>query len=469
MRLKNGGKDVPTTALLVLALCWTMNVFPLSPAVAQVPDLSLLWPVDPDNRGALGNDYAHFNYVVKNEYHTGIDISAPIGTAVRAVADGWVVKIQENGGRVDRNVPCNPNPPPGQGSNCADHGYGSTVIIKHELGEGVIYTQYSHLNTINEHLKEACGPENTNVERRRICATPVRVGVEDVLGEVGCSRYGESICDTSFNPHLHFEVKDFPTLGTGGDTGGDDDGEFGYTPNHPDDYGYYDPVLNLHNVTDFMSPSRVRVSVNGLSLRVGPGGAGNTEYRVIRSLNAGEEYEAIANSGATTIPDCPGGWYQIRHGNGGRFADINRGGEIPDGWACSDFVSEIHSAQPCHRYVSGDPAPSPYGLAWNWFSSERELLLTARCAPDTTTITVGKNNDNLPPSGAGRVYTWGKVYAYDGVSWNIHTPVPVTCTRETTTVDDATPEDSLPDYWCNGTLEGSLPPSIRWFAGFTCI
>ncbi len=123
----------------------------------------------------------------------------------------------------------------------------------------------------------------------------------------------------------------------------------------------------------------------------------------------------------------------------------------------------------CSRYGSGTPASASYGLAWNWFSSARELLLSAFCAQNETNITIGKVNASLPSSNAGLVYSWGKAYAYDGSSWNIQQPLAVTCNGVKTVVADATPTDTLPDFWCNGTLTGSLPTGSSFFVGYTCV
>ena len=89
------------------------------------------WPVAvKDVNGALllTNDYAHYDYVVEQEYHTGIDIPAASGTAVVAAASGEIVFIQEY------EKDCT--------SMCEDYNLGTTVTIRHEEN---VYTQYSHL------------------------------------------------------------------------------------------------------------------------------------------------------------------------------------------------------------------------------------------------------------------------------------------------------------------------------------
>ncbi len=127
------------------------------------------------------------------------------------------------------------------------------------------------------------------------------------------------------------------------------------------------------------------------------------------------------------------------------------------------------NAAPCSRYLSGVPAPSPYGLAWNWLSSAKELLLSSNCEGAVTTVTIGSPNTGIPTGGAGLVYSWGKVYAYYNNSWNVNQPVPLTCNGTKIPVADATPTDAFPDYWCNGTLTGALPANAPFFVGYTCI
>ncbi len=123
----------------------------------------------------------------------------------------------------------------------------------------------------------------------------------------------------------------------------------------------------------------------------------------------------------------------------------------------------------CTRYGSGDPAPTSYGLAWNWLATARTLILSLTCTGSTLDATIGSPNTSLPTSRRGLVYSWGKVYAYTGASWNISQPVPLTCNGTKIPVADVTPTDGLPDFWCNGTLTGTLPGSATFFVGYTCI
>jgi murein DD-endopeptidase MepM/ murein hydrolase activator NlpD/photosystem II stability/assembly factor-like uncharacterized protein len=286
-----------------------------------VPGLSLIWPLAIDDRGQLGNDYAHYNFVVKipPKYHTGIDLVISTGTTVRAATDGQVVKIQEN------DVGCNPD----VGGACEDHGYGTSVIVRHVANGATVYTQYSHMNFVAANILSACGPVDSGRRNRHTCGNPVSVSAGTTLGASGASCYGSNCT----SPHLHFEVKTFGTLGTDGD----DAGEFGYTASDPGQSGYRDPIVNVHDTSAISPPARVLV-LSAVTLRVGPGGSGNTVYRTMRSLNAGEEYDAIRSSGSTTSPNCPGGWYQIRPTNGSLFTDTTVGGQIPEGWVCSDSV-----------------------------------------------------------------------------------------------------------------------------------
>ena len=56
-----------------------------------------------------------------------------------------------------------------------------------------------------------------------------------------------------------------------------------------------------------------------------------------------------------------------------------------------------------------------------------------------------------------------------GESWNAHQPLSVTCAGTKIAVSDVTSSDAHPDYWCNGTLSGTLPSNASFFAAYTCI
>jgi murein DD-endopeptidase MepM/ murein hydrolase activator NlpD len=113
------------------------------------------WPVN----GRLESGYGVRSDPFSQEgaYHTGLDISAPIGTRVTATADGVVVQA-------------------GIGNGFG--GYGRLVVVDHGNG---YQTYYGHLSRVSVML----GQE-------------IRQG--DIVGDVGMS-------GRSTGPHLHYEVR----------------------------------------------------------------------------------------------------------------------------------------------------------------------------------------------------------------------------------------------------------------------
>lgn len=104
-------------------------------------------------------------------YHQGVDFAAPVGTVVRAPADGVVVVSHGGSG-------------PARGFG----GYGRVVVVRHELH----WTLYAHLDSV--HLPAGSG-----------------VSAGQQLGTVGRT------CFTREDPtrlcrgaHLHFEVASTP-------------------------------------------------------------------------------------------------------------------------------------------------------------------------------------------------------------------------------------------------------------------
>ncbi len=283
--------------------------------IGQREEALFTWPVRPDNRGTISQDYAHFDLGRPNAYHGGLDIAVDRGSAVHPTAPGVVIQIVEN------DIGCVQT----QGG-CEDQGFGNTVIVEHIYQGTPVYSQYAHLDTINGALLQACGPIDAGQRRTRTCAPPVPVDLSTQLGTVGSSAFGSN---SEVDVHLHFETKGFAALHAG---------DFGYTLTHPDLHGYFDPVLFLHELTNNALPNRIRINTGALNLRLGPGGHADTTYRPLNVVRRGEEYEVLNATGDTSPLTCPGGWYQIRPDNGAQFRDTTGGGEIPEGWVCIDFV-----------------------------------------------------------------------------------------------------------------------------------
>lgn len=118
----------------------------------QLADAPSIWPVEGPVGSSFGERQDPFNG--EGAFHTGIDIDAPIGTPVRAAADGDVLDAS------------------------TDAGYGREVVLDH--GHGVI-TLYGHLSKIDvipgQHV--------------------IRGQIIGLVGESG----------RATGPHLHYEVR----------------------------------------------------------------------------------------------------------------------------------------------------------------------------------------------------------------------------------------------------------------------
>lgn len=170
----------------------------------------------------------------KERYHTGIDYQKP-------EPGGSLDVVAANRGIIVRR----------EILNYYDQGMGTNLILEHELETGEkVYSSYSHLASIAEGLEEG-----DTVEKGQ------------VLGIMGGSGNGEP---DYWGVHLHFEIKDRPV--THSPRGGT---YWGYTPTHPNQFGYYDPdafigIVAVKDPTPPPPPLTVTVlSPNGGTFRRG--------------------------------------------------------------------------------------------------------------------------------------------------------------------------------------------------------
>jgi len=121
---------------------------------------------------------------------------------------------------------------------------GNTIIIEHSINGEKLYSLYAHLSLIKTNLKEGD-----------------IINKGEIIGQVGNSGYGcenywrigKDGCNETGkrDTHLHFELKKAPVLENpeGGDACQTPIGDwrfcYGYTPDYPQDYGYYDPTAFL--------------------------------------------------------------------------------------------------------------------------------------------------------------------------------------------------------------------------------
>jgi murein DD-endopeptidase MepM/ murein hydrolase activator NlpD len=97
--------------------------------------------------------------------HNGIDVAVPVGTSVRSIADGEVVRSDI------RDV----------------NGYGNFIIVKHNINGETLFSCYAHLS-------------------KRISDVGDKVKKGEEIGKSGGAR-GAVGSGMSTGPHLHFEIR----------------------------------------------------------------------------------------------------------------------------------------------------------------------------------------------------------------------------------------------------------------------
>lgn len=142
--------------------------------------------------------YTSTNCAAKGKHHTAIDYCLPEGAPIKPTASGKIVYVEY--------------------MNSRDHGMGTNLIIEHTLtSKEKVYSSYSHLQGVPRGVSKGQWVK----------------GGKDIIGYIGGSGYGRS---NYWGAHLHFEIK--AKAVTQSPWGGT---FWGYTPRHPNNYGYYDP------------------------------------------------------------------------------------------------------------------------------------------------------------------------------------------------------------------------------------
>lgn len=193
----------------------TLLVSSLAASAFGQEDLTFGRPTSTRQIGGCG--YSAMTCANKTRRHTAIDYR-------NSEIDPWV--YASNRGKVVRLEFVNPN----------DMGMGTNLILEHELASGgKIYTTYSHL---------------AFVEAGLTVGSLVEKGQR--IGRMGGSGNGEA---GYWIVHLHFEVKDSPVTHNPSGSGI----FWGYTPTHPDGFGYHDP-------NSFFGVVEVKPAAAGISL-----------------------------------------------------------------------------------------------------------------------------------------------------------------------------------------------------------
>lgn len=204
-----------------------------------------------------------------SRYHTGIDYrNSETDPYVYASNTGTVVRIEYVNGN--------------------DMGMGTNIILEHELAAGgKIYTTYSHLSAIE--------PD-------------VRMGSLVFKGERIATMGGSGNGESNYWPiHLHFEVKDAPVTHNASGSGI----YWGYTPSHPNGFGYHDPNSIYETVE--VEPPPVTVAISLTSPNKG---------QLKRGFNVSVEWTAtgVSNDETVTIYLKRDRFALLKHPDGRNYA-----------------------------------------------------------------------------------------------------------------------------------------------------
>lgn len=352
-------------------------------AEGQIAARPFRWPSD-SSVGSLGQDYAHKDRGSTGKYHTGLDVS---GTNVVAAASGVVEKIFRCRYADCRYV---------QGDQTSDnHIMQNVVIIRHTFADGTtVWTLYAHLGSIASGLIEgqAVSP-----------GTPLGMTGVDCHR---CPRRNPTDPPERLN-HVHFEAKARPLLHNpyyyGGTTPTDGPNDrcteqshcyWGYTPDDPQLFGYYDPIDLLHNTVDVAeAPIQATTAVN---IRMGP----SQGYTILTQASAGQEFLTQARvDGATS--GCQRGWYQVERRDG-QFIPAQVGGSVPEGWMCADYTAPLSVKAVLTSPAPGSTLPgSTVTFHWNAGTGVAEYFLEVGTGVGSNNLYGGSQGTSLsrPVSG----------------------------------------------------------------------
>jgi murein DD-endopeptidase MepM/ murein hydrolase activator NlpD len=128
--------------------------------------MNLAYPLD--NKGVITSKFGNRIHPTKGRkiHHNGIDVGVNVGTSVKSIADGEVVRSDMR----DKN------------------GYGNFICIKHQnLGGSTKFSCYAHLS-------------------KRLKSVGDKVVKGEEIGKSGGAKGAEG-SGASTGPHLHFEIR----------------------------------------------------------------------------------------------------------------------------------------------------------------------------------------------------------------------------------------------------------------------
>lgn len=419
------------------------------------------FPVDLAGVGdpVISQSYAEFNDALLNAFHTGMDVrpfapgSHPV---VRAALGGTIVVIQQNGPEKCATM---------KKGSCNDHGFGNTVIIRHDGIPGAIapanstfYTQYSHLAAFDDAIVALCPtfkknlPDWTKDKQDGLPCTPPNavIAAGTPLGLMGDSEYGgfgsvtlASGTTLTIRVHLHFETKSFETLFTPnpGTGSGCSATGYGYTCIDPDAAGYFEPSLVFHGLQGLSAPVDLSLS-QPTPLLTGPGAmpspVDSRQYRQVEVGASGGSYAALRSAPPTS--GCNQGWLEVRRSDGTKIADLGEPSlnapMTPRAWACIALPASgiawltANGGHTCTIPAGG--SAQCWGLNVNaqlgdGTNIDRHLPVQVIGGGALVSLTAGQNQ-TCGLTATGAAYCWGaNTYGQlgDGTFTNHSTPAPV--------------------------------------------
>lgn len=161
-QLEQAKQDAKEADAAISALDSTIREQLRARGIGNLPSIGILdWPIEPIFGISCGFHCPGYPYEYLIGPHTGTDIPTPVGTPIKAPADGYVARTHDSGGR----------------------GYSYIMLI-----------HGSNISTVYGHVSGFAVPEGKLVKRG------------DIIGYTGGAP-GSHGSGLSSGPHLHFEVR----------------------------------------------------------------------------------------------------------------------------------------------------------------------------------------------------------------------------------------------------------------------